>query len=80
MRVEVTIDKTKQLPAGAVEAFKTEFEKRLTRDYPDAKFSVRRAGNDGMSVLGGSPDDREAIDMMLQETWESADDWFQLAQ
>jgi DNA-damage-inducible protein I len=77
MRVEVTIDKTKQLPPGAVEAFRAEFEKRLTRDYPDAKFSVRRAGNDGMSVLGGSPDDREAIDMMLQETWESADDWFQ---
>lgn len=76
MRVEVTIDKTKQLPAGAVEAFKTEFEKRLTRAYPDAKLSVRRTGSDGMSVLGGSPDDREAIDLMLQETWESADDWF----
>lgn len=78
MRVEVTIDKTKQLPAGAVEAFKTEFEKRLTRAYPDAKLSVRRAGNDGMSVMGGTTHDKEVIDVMLQDTWERADDWFQL--
>ena len=77
MRVEVTIDKTKQLPVGAVEAFRAEFEKRLTRDYPDATLSVRRAGNDGMTLTGGSTHDREVIDMMLQETWESADDWFQ---
>ncbi len=77
MHVELLIDKTKQLPAGAVEAFKTEFEKKLTRDYPDATFSVRRAGNDGMSVMGGSPHDKEVIDVMLQDTWESADDWFQ---
>ncbi len=47
MRVEVTIDKTKQLPAGAVEAFREEFQKRLERSYPDATFSVRRAGSDG---------------------------------
>ncbi|MFU2317958.1 DinI-like family protein [Rahnella sp. PCH160] len=77
MRVEVTIDKTKQLAASAVEAFRAEFQKRLERSYPDATFSVRRAGNDGMSVLGGSTHDREVIDVMLQETWESADDWFQ---
>jgi len=77
MRVEVTIDKTKQLPAGAVEAFKAEFEKRLEISYPEATFSVRRAGSDGMSVMGGSTHDKEVIDVMLQETWESADDWFQ---
>lgn len=76
MHVELLTDKTKQLPVGAVEAFKAEFEERLTRDYPDGTFSVRRAVNDGLSVLGGSPDDRKAADMMLQETWESADDWF----
>ena len=77
MHVELLIDKTKQLPAGAVDAFKVEFGKRLERNYPGATFGVRRAGNDGMSVLGGSPDDREAIDILLQDTWESADDWFQ---
>jgi len=77
MRVELLIDKTKQLPAGAVEDFKAEFEKRLERNYPSATFSVRRAGSDGMSVMGGTPRDKEVIDVMLQDTWESADDWFQ---
>ena len=77
MHIELLIDKTKQLPIGAVEAFEVEFDKRLERNYPGATFSVRRAGSDGMSLLGGSPHDREVIDMMLQETWESADDWFQ---
>lgn len=77
MHVELLIDKTKQLPAGAVEAFMVEFEKRLERNYPGATFSVRRAGSDGMSVMGGTPRDKEVIDVMLQDTWESADDWFQ---
>ncbi len=77
MRIELMIDKTKQLPAGAIEAFEVEFKKRLDHNYPDAKFSIRRAGSDGMSVMGGTTHDREVIDVMLQETWESADDWFQ---
>ncbi len=77
MHVELLIDKTKQLPAGAVEAFKAEFEKSLERNYPGAKLSVRRAGSDGMSVMGGTPRDKEVVDVMLQDTWESADDWFQ---
>jgi len=77
MRVELLIDKTKQLPAGAVEALKEEFQKRLDENYPGATFSVRRAHSDGLSVMGGTPRDKEVIDVMLQNTWESADDWFQ---
>ncbi|WP_439291815.1 MULTISPECIES: DinI-like family protein [Rahnella] len=30
-----------------------------------------------MSVMGGAARDKEVIDVMLQNTWESADDWFQ---
>lgn len=77
MHVELLIDKTKQLPAGAVEAFKVEFEQRLERNYPGATFSVRRAHSDGLSVMGSTARDKEVIDVMLQNTWESADDWFQ---
>ncbi|MCC8421376.1 DinI-like family protein [Photorhabdus thracensis] len=29
------------------------------------------------SIRGGTPDDRKAVEEILQETWESADDWFQ---
>lgn len=68
MYVELLITKTKQLPAGAVEAFKVEFERRLERNYPGASFSVRRARSDGMSVVGGTPRDKEVIDVMLQNT------------
>ncbi|MDR3431574.1 MAG: DinI-like family protein [Rouxiella aceris] len=63
--------------ASAVEAFKEEFGKRLERNYLGATFSVRRVGRYGMSVMSGTTHDKEVIDVMLQETWESADDWFQ---
>ncbi|QHB31890.1 DinI family protein [Yersinia canariae] len=32
---------------------------------------------EGLTVLGGMPDDKEVIQDILQETWESADDWLQ---
>ncbi len=75
--VEVTIDKKKQLPAGAVSALAIELNKRLQRKFPDVEATVRMAGMDGLSVRNGTTADREAIEEILQETWESADDWFQ---
>ena len=77
MRVEITVDKTKKLPAGALSALVIEFNKRLQRAYPDVEATVRMAGMDGLSVMGGSSVDKEAVETILQETWESADDWFQ---
>lgn len=76
MRVEVTIDKTRPLPAGAVEALSSELGKRVNRHFPDAVVQVRYAGANGLSVLGGAKDAKELITEILQETWESADDWF----
>ncbi|WP_419198548.1 DinI-like family protein [Serratia liquefaciens] len=75
--VEVTIDKKKQLPAGAASALAIELNKRLQRKYPDAEATVRMASMDGLSVRNGTTADREVIEEILQETWESADDWFQ---
>jgi DNA-damage-inducible protein I len=37
---------------------------------------VRYAGSNGLSVLGGLKTDKDLIADILQETWESADDWF----
>ncbi len=76
MRIEVTIDKLKPLPAGALEALTGELTKRVDRYYPDTPVSVRYAGSNSLSVLGGSKEDKEKITEILQETWESADDWF----
>ncbi|NHB97042.1 DinI-like family protein [Photorhabdus stackebrandtii] len=77
MHVEVTIDKSKKLPKGAVPALAVELDNRLKRRWPDIKTNVKLAGNDGLSVRGGTPDDRKVVEEILQETWESADDWFQ---
>jgi len=77
MRVEVTIDKTKTLPRGAVSALAVEFNKRLQRAYPGVEATVRMAGGDSLTVMGDSTIDKETIEEILKETWESTDDCFQ---
>ncbi|NCG54909.1 DinI family protein [Serratia fonticola] len=75
--IEVIIDKKKKLPEGAASAFAIELNKRLQRKFPDAVATVRMGGMDGLSVGRAAPADREAIEEILQETWENAEDWFQ---
>ncbi|AIJ06547.1 MULTISPECIES: DNA damage-inducible protein I [Edwardsiella] len=76
MRIELTLDKRNPLPPGALDAFHQEFSRRIQRRYPDCAVQVRQAGANGLSVLGGIKSDREIVETILQETWESADDWF----
>ncbi|WP_445336285.1 DinI-like family protein [Citrobacter koseri] len=76
MKVELTIDRTKKLPDGAVPALEKELLKRLNNQYENCSLIVRRAGSDGLSVFGGDKDDKKKIEKILRETWESADDWF----
>ena len=73
MKVEVTIERTKKLPDGAIPALETELLKRLKKRFEGCKLTVSRASNDGLSVIGGNKD---KIANILQETWESADEWF----
>ncbi|MDU5453463.1 DNA damage-inducible protein I [Pseudescherichia vulneris] len=78
MRIEVTIAKTTPLPPGAIDALASELSRRLQSDYPDteSKVSVRYAAANNLSVLGGAKGDKERVSEILQQTWESADDWF----
>lgn len=78
MRVEVSIDKKNQLPPGAIEALTNELSKRLDSKFPDTSTTVqvRYAGANNLSVLGGAKTDKDLISEILQEIWESADDWF----
>lgn len=76
MRIDVTIDKTKPLPPGAIEALTVEFSNRVNRQFPDATVLIRYASANGLSVLGGAKTDKNLIEEILQETWESANDWF----
>ncbi|KAA0537951.1 DinI family protein [Citrobacter portucalensis] len=76
MKVELTIDRMKELPKGAVPALEKELLKRLNNHYDNCRLIIRRAGADGLSVFGGDKDDKKKIESILEETWESADDWF----
>ena len=68
MRVEVTIDKTKPLPAGALDALSGELSKRINKQFSDHenKIQVRYAGANSLSVLGGAKTDRDLIEEILQ--------------
>ncbi|EOI6392737.1 DinI-like family protein [Yersinia enterocolitica] len=79
MRVEVTIDKlnAKSFPVGYTEALTEELTNRLSRKFGEVDVKVRFAGADGLTVLGGASEDKKTVEEILQDTWESADDWFQ---
>ncbi|MFV0262664.1 MAG: DinI-like family protein [Kluyvera sp.] len=76
MKVEVTIDKTKKLPTDAENALQTELLHRLNQSFEDCRLIVRGAGSDGLCVMGGADGDKKRVEEILQDTWESADDWF----
>ncbi|WPR95447.1 DinI family protein [Klebsiella aerogenes] len=76
MRIELTIDKKKELPDGAVPALEKELLRRISADYDDCSIRIRRSSMDGLTVTGCEKSDRERIEEILQETWETADDWF----
>ncbi|SQB40236.1 prophage damage-inducible protein [Citrobacter koseri] len=62
MKVELTIDRTKKLPDGAVPALEKELLKRLNNQYENCSLIIRRAGSDGLSVFGGDKDDKKQIE------------------
>ena len=78
MRIEVTIAKTSPLPAGAIDALAGGIFPPIHHDYFDNEghVSVRYAAANNLSVIGATKEDKQRISEILQETWESADDWF----
>ena len=78
LRIEVTIAKTSPLPAGAIDALAGELSRRIQYAFPDNEghVSVRYAAANNLSVIGATKEDKQRISEILQETWESADDWF----
>lgn len=76
MRVELMIDRTKKLPDGSLPAREAEKSRRIGQNYEGCKLIVPRVSADGLSVTGGANGDEKRVEQILQETWESADDWF----
>ncbi|EPM4252835.1 DinI family protein [Enterobacter hormaechei] len=73
MKIELTIDRMKKLPDGAIPALKSELLKRLSEQFDECQLTIKRASNDGLTVFGG---DKKEVEHIVQETWESADEWF----
>ncbi|WP_336821407.1 DNA damage-inducible protein I [Cedecea sp. VD20] len=78
MRIKVTIPKPPPWPAGVSDALAWELPLRINQHFPDtsSEVQVRYASGNNLSVLGGAKEDKTRISEILQETWESADDWF----
>ncbi|HBR7307226.1 TPA: DinI-like family protein [Klebsiella aerogenes] len=75
MEVEITIDRRKKLPEGAVHALEKEPLRRLDQNFNNCSLIIRRTGTDGLSVFGGMDGDKTRVEQILQNIWESADDW-----
>ena len=73
MKIELTIYRMKKLPDGAIPALESELLKRLSKQFDDCLLTIKRASNDGLTVFGG---DKKEVEHIVQETWESADEWF----
>ncbi|EJZ7019523.1 DinI family protein [Salmonella enterica] len=74
MKIELTINKSKELPRGAIPALEKELLKRLQNQYENCNLTIRRGSQDGLSIVGAADGDKKRIQSILQETWESADD------
>ncbi|HCB0645319.1 TPA: DinI-like family protein [Klebsiella variicola subsp. variicola] len=80
MRVEISIAKEKagKMPKGSIQALKEEMTRRISKQYDDVEVIVKTASNDGLSVLWAADKEiaKEFVEETLQNTWETADDWF----
>ena len=76
MKVELNIDRTKELPKGTVPALEKKFLKRLQNLFDECSLVIRRAGSDGLSVYRGEKEAKKKVEEILLQTWESAEDWF----
>lgn len=57
-------------------ALEKELLRRLDQNFNNCSLVIRRAISDGLTVLGGMDGDKTRVEEILQDTWESADDWF----
>lgn len=76
MKVEITIDRTKKLPDGAIPALQKELQKRLSRRYENCNLIIRPAAADSLSIAGAGDTDKKLIEEILQETCTNTSDWF----
>ncbi|KYP87817.1 damage-inducible protein DinI [bacteria symbiont BFo2 of Frankliniella occidentalis] len=78
VEIKISKDKVKVMPVGSLDALQREMTKRVGIVYPDVEVIVKPSSNDSLSVLRAPDKDKakKFVENTLQNTWESADDWF----
>lgn len=66
MKIELTINKSKDLPRGAIPALEKELLKRLQNQYENCSLVIRRAGGDSLTVFGGDKGDKTKVEEILR--------------
>ena len=76
MIVKPTIDLTKKLPKSAVQVLEKQLLNAFQNQFDECSLVIPHTGCEGVTVYGGEKKLKIMIDEILQQTWESADDWF----
>lgn len=76
MNVELIIDSTKELPKCAVLALEKVSLNRLQNQLEKCNLIKRRTCWDALCVYGREKCLKKKVELILHQTWESADDWF----
>lgn len=76
MNVELTFDRTKELPKGGASVLEKELLKQLQNQFDECSLVIRNAGSDVFSVYGGEKEAKKKVEEILHQIWESADNWF----
>lgn len=76
MRVEVSIDRNLSLPAHFEQRLHSVLSEQLNRYFDEPSVLIKRSAN-GLSVSRATKEERERVEEILQEVWESADEWLE---
>lgn len=76
MRIELMISK-KNVPEDAFHQVESEFCRRMAISWPDALVRVRLGEANNLSVLGGLKEDKQQVEVQLEEMFDEADDWLE---
>lgn len=76
MRVEVSIDRNLSLPAHFEQRLYSVLSEQLNRYFDEPSVLIKRGAN-GLSVSRATKEERERVEEILQEVWESADEWLE---
>lgn len=71
VRVNITLDKDRQIGHAIVEAFQRELTRRIRSLFPSSRVNVKLGSVTGVELQGLEREaDREALDAIIREVWE----------